>query len=263
MKKLSNLIKNLLFCIVFTAIYYIITLDIIFSVFTFLIYLVFFYFIYDLKRNKYFDTLNRTYEAISYMNNFIINLSVTNSVYTTFENMKSNVSDNLKLQIESIGHLDVDTKIEYLNNYFNLPLYGVFINIVKQYIESGTNILEISQLLIHDTRNLEDRLHEFEVNGKRKEKEFLISWGLTFLILVIMKFSLSTLTKNVQMELAIFPLLVLIYFVAFLVVYYVYILNIFDISFIFKGEIYREKVETKIRKAKFKFKKRNNASSNN
>ena len=74
MKKLSNLIKNLLFCIVFTAIYYIITLDIIFSVITFLIYLVFFYFIYELKRNKYFDTLNRTYEAISYMNNFIINL---------------------------------------------------------------------------------------------------------------------------------------------------------------------------------------------
>ncbi len=259
---MNNYLKNSLFCVVFTLIYYLITFNWVYTIVVFLLYTLFFFLFYETKRKRYYLFLNRSIEAVSYINNFIISLSVTNSVYSTFNKLKENVSNELKLQIDSIEHLDVETKIEYLNTYFELPLYGVFINIIKQYIESGTNILEISQLLIHDTRNLENRIHEFEIVSKKKEKEFLISWGLTFLILVIMQFSLSTLVKNIEEELVYYPILVLVYFVAFLGVYYLYALKIFDTSFIVKGETYHEKNQTKSRKPRFGLKKRNNVTNN-
>lgn len=259
---MNNYIKNMAFCIVFSLIYYLITFNWIYTLIVFIIYGSFFLLFYETKRKKYFNFLFRSYEAVSYINNFIISLSVTSSVYSTFNKIKENVSNELKLQIDSINHLDVETKIEYLNTYFELPLYGVFVNIIKQYIETGANILEISQLLIHDTRNLENRLHEFQVVAQKKEKEFLISWGLTFLILIIMQLSLSTLVKNIEDELSYFPILVLVYFIGFIGVYYFYCLKIFDTSFIVKGETYHEKLYKKNRKTRFRLKKRNNVTNN-
>ncbi len=119
--------------------------------------------------------------------------------------------------MDAIEHLNVEQKIIHLNKYFDLPIYNVFINLIKQYVEIGTNILESSSILIHDTRNLENRVHEYELLSKRKEKDFLVSWGFTFLIIVVLKIALASFLSNNKIDLSFYPILIFLYFVIFFI----------------------------------------------
>lgn len=258
---MSKYLINAAFCVGFTVIFFYVTKDLILTIAVGAIYLAFFLGIYVYKELEFKKNVSRNYEAISFINNFIISLSVTNSINATYEAMKENASETLKQQMSSIDHLNVETKIEYLNKYFNLPLYMVFVNIINQYVESGANILDISKLLIHDTRNLENRLHEFELVSHRKERDFIISWGFTFLILAVLELALSSFVTNVKDNITYYPILIFGYYLLYIGVYYGFINRIFDISFIYKGETAHEKTERKDKKIKFRFKKRSSATN--
>lgn len=251
-----------LFSLLFAGIFYISTTNIILTIVVALLYFLFFFIIYSKKEKRFNKKIKRTYEAISFINNFIISLSVTNSIQATYEAIKQNVSDELRQQMDAIEHLNVEQKIIHLNKYFDLPIYNVFINLIKQYVEIGTNILESSSILIHDTRNLENRVHEYELLSKRKEKDFLVSWGFTFLIIVVLKIALASFLSNNKIDLSFYPILIFLYFVIFLLIYYLFTLKLYDSSFIYKGEteIEEKRIERKSRKAKFRFKKRKNSN---
>lgn len=242
----------LIITLVLCGIFFFVTKSFILTISICLMYLIFFFLIYHRKYIAYKEKKERTFEAISFINNFVIALSVNDSIRLTYESMKEKVSPSLKLQMDSIEHLDVATRIEYLNNYFNLPLYGVFINIINQYIECGTNILEISQILIHDTRNLENRLADFDLKIRKKEKDFLISWGFTFLTLALIELSLSSFVNEAKSSMEIYPILIFAYYVFFIIIYMLFSLKIYDTSFIFKGEKPHEKIKDKNRKAESK-----------
>lgn len=258
---MQKYLVNALFCAGFTGIFYYVTKDIILTSIIGVIYLLFYFGFYLHKEKEFRTSLSRNYEAISFMNNFIISLSVTNSINATYEAMKANASETLRQQMNAIDHLNVETKIEYLSKYFSLPLYKVFINIINQYIESGANILDISSLLIHDTRNLENRLHEFELVTKRKEKDFLISWCFTFVILGVLELALSSFVRDIKDTLSYFPILIFVYYIMFIAIFTAFITKIFDLSFVYKGEGSNEKTERKNTKIKFRFKKRNSSVS--
>lgn len=249
-----------LFCLGFTGIFYLVTSDLILTLAVAVLYLLFFFGLYNYKSNDFSKKIERNYEAISFMNNFIISLSVTNSINATYEAMKENASETLKQQMSSIDHLNVETKIEYLSKYFELPLYRVFVNIINQYVDSGANILDISKLLIHDTRNLENRIHEFELTAKRKEREFLVSWGFTFIILGVLQIALSSFVKDVKDTLSYFPILIFGYYLLFVCIYYFYTTRIFDLGFIYQGETKHEEVQRKDRKIKFRVSVKKSAS---
>lgn len=253
---MTRYLYYVVFSVLFAVIFYYISANWIMALTIFALYLIFFFSVYQIKFTKFKTRMKRSYECISFINNFVISLSVTNSVYSTYEKMKENVSSDLKLQMDSIEHLDVEKKIEYLQKYFELPIYGVFINIIKQYIETGTSILEISQLLIHDTRNLENRIHNFEAIAHKKENDFLISWGFTFLILVILQLSLTSFVINEAIKLNAYSFLLFAYFLMFIGIYYLFILRIYDTSFVAKGESELERTQPKNTKVKSKSKKR-------
>ena len=232
-----------------------ITNDIITSILIFVLFLLFFFFLFEKKRSYYTRNLNRSYEAINFINNFIISLSINPSLTYAFENAKNSASNALKLQIDSIKHLPIEEQIEYLYKYFELPLYGVFINIIKQFIFNGGDILDISQALIRDSRSLEDRLLNFEKMSKRKFFEFLTSWALSFLILFILQFSISTIYQSISMV-ENYSLLIFVFYGIFLVSLIFMTNRIYDISFMTKGDSYVKKTKTKNVKAKPKSKKR-------
>lgn len=243
--------------LLFGGSFFILTSDIIFSVAALLIFLLFFFLIYDKKRNYYKRNLSRSYEAINYINNFIISLSVNSSLTYAFENAKNSAQKGLRQQIESINHLAIEEQIAYLYRYFELPLYGVFINIIKQYIFNGGDILDISQVLIRDSRALEDRLMEFEKMSRRKFSEFITSWALSFLILFILQFSISSIYQAID-SVENYALLIFVFYLIFLVSLIFMTYRIYDISFMTKGDSSPDVQEAKTKnvKAKPKSKKR-------
>ena len=230
--------------------------SIIFSIVLLLIFLLYFFLYLDRKRTYYKRNLSRSYEAINYINNFIISLSINPSITTAFENAKNSSSPELKKQIDAITHLSHEEQIEYLYKYFEIPIYGVFINVIKQFIFNGGDILEISQVLIRDSRALEDRLLDFERMSLRKMKEFASSWLLTLVILFILQFSLNSIYTTID-QLSYYPLLIFIFFLIFLLNFYLMTEKIYDITFMTKGDsnVIKE-TKTKNPKTKSKSKKR-------
>ena len=249
---------NILFVFVslFAGVFcFFITRNLYFSIAVLLLYILFFFLYISPKRAKFKRNISRSYEAINFINNFIISLSVSCSLPKALENAKNSGSLNLKLQIESLSHLDVEKQIEYLYKYFEIPIYGVFINIIQQFVFNGGDILSISQLLIRDSRGIENRLNEFEQKSMRYFKELISSWGLSFLILGAIHISLANLYKEIY-DLPSYPLLISVFFVLFLVNYAFLANKIYDIGFISKGDTYAKEVKEKIRKRKFRSKER-------
>lgn len=234
---------------------FILTFDFITSSGVLLLFLVFFFTLYEKKRKYYKVNLSRSYEAINYINNFIISLSVNPSLNYAFENAKNSASKELRQQIESIKHLPIEEEIAYLYRYFELPIYGVFVNIIKQYIFNGGEILDISQALIRDSRALEDRLLGFENISRRKFGEFITSWALTFVILFILQFSISAIYQSIH-TISNYPILILIFYLIFLVSLILMTYRIYDISFMTKGDSNVKETKAKNVKVKSKSKKR-------
>ena len=131
----------------------------------------------------------------------------------------------------------------------------MFINIINQYIFNGGDILDISQALMRDSRALEDRLLDFEKMSRRKFAEFITSWALSFLILFILQFSISSIYQAID-SIAYYSILIFIFYLIFLVSLIFMTYRIYDISFMTKGDSNVKETKTKNVKVKSKSKKR-------
>ena len=250
-----NYIIYILVSLLMSLLYYYSSPNLIFTILVGALFLILFFAIYESLRIKYKKRLNRTLEAIKFINNFTVTLSVNNSISTTYDSVIASSDKDLVLQADTIKQFDIEERINYLIKYFDCPIYGVFTNLLKQYIYNGGNILDISQLLIHDSRELEERINEYDFIAKRKTRDFLISWGFSIVILIILRSSLSQTITNFDEALPSYPLLVFIYFVIVVFVAAIYFYKRFDYGFIFKGVNKDEKVKRKNIKVKSKSKK--------
>ncbi len=224
---------------VFGLIFYYLTANLIFSVATSLIYLVFFMSYYEINYRKYKITIRKTRECIQFINNFIITMSVNNSINTTFDSMSSSFSNELIEQINSINHLTDEEKIMYLENYFVSPLYNVFTKLLRQYIEEGGNIIDNTHLLIFDTRVVEEDLNNFISISYRKVFQFCIMWSICFLILLVTKTALGNYYEQIQ-GMSYFPFSILLFFIVFLGCLWLILKHFLDLRFINK-ELRNEK----------------------
>lgn len=238
MKKIY--ILYLIVSVLFGLFYYWLVREWIYSVLLGFIFLIFFTFFFENRRSNFEKTIIKSHEAINFINNFIISLSVTNSLNTAFTNATNNAAEPLKDRIESIEHLTIEDRIEYLYNYFNLEIYGVFINIVKQYVFNGGDIIKISQLLLRDSRQLEERIRDYKVSISAKMTDFLISWVLTFVVLLSMNLALKNISTDLT-KFAFYPALIFVFFIIFIFNLMLVSQKQYDDSFIAKGEIRNEK----------------------
>lgn len=238
---IKRIIIYLSISLVFGFLFYYLTANLIFSIAIAIIYLVFFSSFYEIKYRRYKIIIRKTRECIQFINNFIITLSVNNSINTTFQTLSSSFSNELIEQINSINHLSDEEKIMYLEYYFVSPLYSVFTKLLKQYIEEGGNIIDNTHLLIFDTRIVEEDLNNFLSISFRKVFQFGLMWAICFVILIITKFALGNYYMKIQ-EMEYFPFSILIFFLLFLTCLYLLLSHFLDLRFI-NEEIKNEKPE--------------------
>ena len=177
----------------------------------------------------------RTKECVWFINNFLITLSINQSIRLTFETMKESFSKTLKQQVKLNEHLDVESQIRQLKYYFNSDLYNVFLNLLDQYIYNGGEILKISQILMFDTRKVGESLDNHISLLVRKVVEFMSLWVMTFLILIIMKIALNDFYDQIANNLQ-FKVGILIFFIVFYINIAAFIFHGFNLNFIKSGE---------------------------
>ena len=196
-----------------------------------MICLVFFFVLIEKEYQKYKKINRTTHECINFINNFIISLSIHNTISSTFEMIKESFSGELKKEVDSIEHLNIVEKLEYLSDYFNSSLYDFFLKIIHQYEYNGGDIIGISQILIFDSRNVETSLDNFISVSKRKFIEFIILWGITMAILLILQFALSMFYDTI-LNMSFYAPSIFIFFIMFLIFLYFFLKHNFNLSFI-------------------------------
>ncbi len=188
---LKRFLIYLIICLIIGGMNFYITNNVYFSIGLFIIGILIFSLGIDKSINQFFIKEKKTKEAINFISNFIITLSINKSILSTFNTVEESFSKDLKNQVYLINNLNVEEKIKYLSKYFALSIYDVFLNLIDQYIYNGGDVLKISQLLLFDVRKIEEKLDSHNDILIKKLMEFIILWIMIFVIVIIMKLSLA------------------------------------------------------------------------
>lgn len=230
---------------------YFVTLNLIYSLIIIFIGLIVLYFFNDKQISSFIKKDTKTRDCLMFINNFIITLSINQSINETYSILKESFSKGLLNQSKMIAHLNEEEQIHYLAKYFDLNVYEVFLNLLDQYIYNGGDILKIAQILLFDIRSTEDMLENHLSTLVKKIVEFASLWGMSFLIVLIIKFSLTNFLSDILSS-NLFLIGLLIFFLIFYINLTIFILHGFSLNFIKTSKTIEKKRKTKNEKAKRK-----------
>ena len=142
--------------------------------------------------NRYKLITSRFHSCYRFINNFIISLSVKNTIAAALESVVDTMDEEFKKEFNEISHLNDFEKIQYLRKFYRFHVYDLFLNIVNLHIEQGGNILHMSNQLVDKIRTIEEYLNNSQTIGIRKITEFIVLWAFTIMILLSLRFVLGT-----------------------------------------------------------------------
>ena len=130
---------------ILSAITFIASENIIFTILIFLISSAFFLLIVNksMKRNHLKN--HRYHQCFQFINSFIVSLNVTGSMNAAFQRAYETTDDTTKEIVESIKDLNEQEKLSYLIKYFKFDLYRLFVDIIDLWNEEGGDIIKMSQ----------------------------------------------------------------------------------------------------------------------
>ena len=182
---------GIIITIIFTAVTYIGTSNIIAAVVVFVISLLYFLLFARPLFNKYIIKTNRFHQCYHFINTFIVSLSIKSSLPGAYESAMAAMGDNFITNEENLDTFDQKEKLENLNKYFHFHTFSLFLDLIDIYEEQGGDILSMSHYLLEENRLVEEYIAENNSIARKKITEFAILWFLTLLIIIILRFALS------------------------------------------------------------------------
>ena len=170
---------------------YISTLNYIFSIVIFVLFVVDYFVLMRKKFIHYFSLIERVHTSYHFINSFVISLSVKDSLEDAYQNGIRINNARLNAETKELNEMVVLDRIKYLDSYFNLSIYKVFLNVLDLYQDQGGNILNMSDNLLRECTRTEKTLSETLSIGYKHLTEFIILWLLSFGILLFMRFSIE------------------------------------------------------------------------
>ena len=151
-----------------------------------------FYFLVSYKTlQKYLIKLNRIHECYLFINNFLITLSIKESINAAFESTTNSISEEFCEFVLSVGDLNPQEKLLYLSKYFTFHIYRIFADIVLLWLEEGGKILDMSAHITNEMREIEEYVTYCTSISKRKSLEIGTLWLFSLAIVVVLRLSLS------------------------------------------------------------------------
>lgn len=158
----------------------------------FIVSLIFLLTIINKKLINYKKEVNRIHECYLFINNFLITLSIKESLNSAFETVETSVSEEFYDFLKSIDELNPQEKLIYLNKYFPFHVYQIFVDIVNVWVDEGGNILEMSNHIIDEIRQIEEYVSFSQSISRRKIIEASSLWLFSLLVVVVLKISLNS-----------------------------------------------------------------------
>lgn len=143
------------------------------------------------KVERHGKMMTSAQECHKFINNFLLSMSVRNSMADAFSNATMNCDGLLREEIKHIEHLSVREQIDYLNKYFRFDVYYMFLNILALYEEQGGDILTMAATLIQEVHRMEEATMSVATIINRKVIEFVVLWTITLGIIIFMRFGMG------------------------------------------------------------------------
>ena len=157
-----------------------------------LIVAIVFYFLIAYKiLHEHLLKMNRIHECYLFINNFLITLSIKESLNAAFEATTNSISEDFSEYVLSIGDLNPQEKLLYLSKYFTFHIYRIFVDIILLWQEEGGKILEMSSHITNEMREIEEYATYRKSISKRKSLERGTLWLFSLAIVVVLRLSLS------------------------------------------------------------------------
>lgn len=174
-----------------SAINYLSTLSLPLTGIIFSVSLLYFFLIFRKRYISYHQQNKRYCSCFNFINNFIIALSVRESIHGAFENVNEIMDEEYKKEIGGLIELNDHEKLDYLKKFYKYHIYELFLDILNIYLDRGGDILYLSESLIEECHSQESLINETKAIGKKKLIEFITLWGFVLLILGVLRFALN------------------------------------------------------------------------
>lgn len=177
----------------------------------------------------------KRHEVFHFINDFIISLTITSSIEQAFEDATLEVKGEEKEVLESVSHLTIPERLEYLALYFDEDIYRVFLSIVKVYQEEGGNLLDIASPLLDEAALNEEKHNAIDTHKKKSIIQYISMWFLSSLILCFLRYGLSSFYDMVAKSLP-YLLTASAYFLIAIISFCVYARTYCDAKLVLKKE---------------------------
>ncbi len=184
-----------------------------------------YYFIYMRKKVKaYIYRVEEIHACYNFINSFVISLSVKDSYDEAYASGLRLAPKAMLEETNEIENMTIIERLKFLRQYFNLGMYKMFLNIINLYQEQGGSILNISEGLVRECTRVEKDLNETTSVSKRHLVEYIILWILSFMIVVFLRFALSSFYFQ-MLKLPIFVVFLTLFYLLFLVSSHLFLLQ--------------------------------------
>lgn len=143
---------------------------------------------------KYENKKIKFNECVSFINKFIISLSINGSLLDSFNSCKEIINNKLYLELKVFD--DVESRIEYLKKYYNYRIFEIFSGVVNEYLDKGGDVLNYSSSLLAEARRTQSTVNNLFSNSIKHLIAFITMWLFSFLILLVAKISLADFYNN-------------------------------------------------------------------
>ena len=208
-------IISLLISILLGVVSYISTSNLIYTMICLFLPLIYFLTIGSFMVKKYLKAISRYHECYSFINTFVVSLSIKESIKYSLESTFDTMNESFNKNLIGIQDLKEDEKLSYLCKYFKFHIYGLFVRLINLWSEQGGNILDMSSHLINEARLVEEYIAESNRLAKKNLFEFGILWLFSLSIIVILRFALASFYEKIIQQ-AMYPLSILVVIILFL-----------------------------------------------
>ncbi|MDR0832118.1 MAG: hypothetical protein LBM99_04415 [Bacillales bacterium] len=142
--------------------------------------------------------INNGQEKIELLNEFqqlanslIMQLATTPSILDACKTISKFFKSEVQEVLEN-DELDISDKMSFLNQRYHFALFSMFEKLIDIYVNQGGNILKMSLQLLNEIDYLKLATQEIHLDNKKKIREVVILWLLSFLCVIILRFSLNS-----------------------------------------------------------------------
>lgn len=131
-------------------------------------------------------------ECFLFVSSFVTSMSLTSSLERSYENALESSGRDGELQrlAASLPEEGVKERLHYLERYFELERYRMFLSLFSLYEQQGGDILSIAKSLLDELTRVEEMERSIEKESARSLREYLVMWILSGAMLFGIRFGL-------------------------------------------------------------------------